>query len=145
MRDVSVPIVVSGIGIGCQPHKPQKVRHTNVLFGQLDLWRPYGVGKVEFCKPAFNTVSIFKHVYEFFQKICSFILVSERISSLRTCGRIRSLDLWSICCGASGKTSVTASRICLLISLTTTIGVPYSEFSACRNAFTYFLLSVGLI
>ena len=36
VRDVSAPIVVSGIGIGCQPHKPQKARHTNVLFGQLD-------------------------------------------------------------------------------------------------------------
>jgi hypothetical protein len=38
----------------------------------LNLWRHYGVGKVEFGKPAFNRVSIFKQVYEFFQKICSF-------------------------------------------------------------------------
>lgn len=43
MRDVSVIIVVNGLGIGCQLHKPQKARHTNVLFGQLD--RHYSIKK----------------------------------------------------------------------------------------------------
>jgi hypothetical protein len=37
VRYVSVPIVASGIGIGCQPHKLQKARHTNVPFGQEEI------------------------------------------------------------------------------------------------------------